>query len=136
MIKVTVTTKASGVEYEVPANQFESMSEAQEYWESQGENADEVNLGIINAAGLQNAKQGDKTAVRAALAKFGEDSPEFEAAVESHRKTADAYVIGKPRGGRLADGSTKTELKERVASVADTPEALAEINAIIERYRK
>ena len=82
MIKVTVTTKASGTEYEVPANQFESMDEAREYWEDQGENADEVNLGIVNAAMLQNAKQGDKTAVRQAIAKFGADSTEFEAAID------------------------------------------------------
>ena len=136
MIKTTATTKASGHEYEVPANQFEDMSEAVSYWESQGENADEVNLGIINAAMLQNAKQGNKGDVRAAIAKFGVDSDEFQAAIVAHQKAADDYVIGKPRGGKLADGSTKTELKERVSSVAESPEALAEINAILAKYQK
>jgi hypothetical protein len=135
MLQIVATTKASGREYEVTANQFESMDEAREYWEGLGENADEVNLGIVNAAMLQNAKQGNKGDVRSALAKFDEDSPEVDAAILAHQEAAVKYVIGKPRGGRLADGSTKTELKERVSSVAAaSPEALAEINRILAEY--
>lgn len=136
MLQVTATTKASGVEYEVLANQFESMDEAREYWEGEGENADEVNLGIVNAAMLQNAKQGNKGDVRKALASHGADSDEFAKAISDHQEASAKYVIGKPRGGRLADGSTKTEIKERVSTAVENPEALAEINAILARYAK
>lgn len=134
MIQVTVTTKAGATEYEVNGNQFESLQEAFEYWEGLGENADEVCLGIVNTAMLQNAKQGDKNDVRKALASHGEGSAELSEAIAKHQASAAKYVIGKPRGGRLSDGSTKTEVKERASSVSDNPEALAKLNAIFEEY--
>jgi hypothetical protein len=134
MITKTVTTKASGVEYEVPVNQFESLTEAREYWEAQGENSDDVELGIINGAMEQNGKQGDKTKVRDAVSKFGADSPEVEEAIGGHQKSSGDYIIGKPRGGKLADGSTKTEIAERSKSAAENPEALAELQAIYAKY--
>ena len=134
MLQVTVTTKAGATEYEVTANQFESLQEGFEYWEGLGENADEVCLGIVNTAMLQNAKQGDKNDVRKALASHGEGSDELDEAIVKHQASAAKYVIGKPRGGRLADGSTKTEVKDRASSGAENPEALAEMNAIFAKY--
>lgn len=134
MLKGTDTTRAGEAEFEVSYNVFESLQEAFDYWETEGENPDEVALGIINASMKQNATQGPKGAIRKAYAEHGPDSAEFAEAVEKAQAYSDGYVIGKPRGGRLADGSTKTEVKDRVGSAVESPEFLAELNALLAKH--
>jgi hypothetical protein len=134
MITKIVPTKASGVEFDVNVLQAESLDECRERWTADGLNADEVLLSIVNTASEQNAKQGAKDGVRKAIAAHGADSEAFDEAVEKAQSYASEYFIGKPRGGRLPDGSTKTELKEKAAAHADNPEYLERLNALIAEY--
>lgn len=91
----TVSTKAADHEYEVTYQVFESLDEARGFWSDQGENPDEVLLGILNASQAQNAKQNGKEEVRKAL-KTG-DEEALQAAVAAHQKGALEYLIGAPR---------------------------------------
>lgn len=95
MRTVTVPTKAGDYEYEVTYQEFESLDEARAYWAEQGENPDEVLLGILNASQGQNAKQNGKEDVRKAL-KAGDDE-KLQEAIASHQKNALEYIIGSPR---------------------------------------
>jgi hypothetical protein len=134
MREVIITTKSGKLEYPVTVLQFESLGEAYETWTGKGLDAEAVNLGTVNAAQEQNAKQGGKGDVRKQQALgFADDSPEVAEAVEKAQAYSIGYVLGSPRGGTLASGQTRTEAREMGVSIASnaTPEQLAEINAIL-----
>lgn len=118
MIRRTITTVAQGLEYEVTLNIFESVDEAKSIWASKGLNPDEVELGIINGAQDQNAKQGGKAGVVKALkAGHDSDSEEVATAIDAAQAYAAGYVIGAPRGGTLASGMSKTQAKDMGVSL-------------------
>lgn len=130
----TDTTQAGDLEWEQPYNQFESLDEAFEYWEGEGENPNEVALGIINSAMKQGACQSPKTKVRKAASDHGEDAPETLEAINDAIEYGKTYVIGKPRGGRLSDGSTKTEKREAVDARLSDPDFVEKLNALLAEH--
>lgn len=79
--------------YTVEYLKGQNLNAWQEYYASQGLDADEVITGILNASQKQGATQGPKGKVRQALAK-GEGVDE---AVEDAQKVARVYVQGAPR---------------------------------------
>jgi hypothetical protein len=136
MLSVTVTTVAEGVEYELPIKRFESLDEARAYWAEKGDNPEDVELEIINAAQEQNAKQSTgKDKVRKAIRAHGPDSDEAATAIEEQRASSAEYIIGRPRGGKLGGGMTATaarELGKQVAAAGD--DAAEELQALAEKY--
>lgn len=91
----STTTKAAGHEYEISYQEFESLAEVLETVDG----GEATALAIINAAQRQNAMQGAKATVVAAVEDEDATEESIAEAVEAHRKSAAGYVIGKPRGG-------------------------------------
>ena len=63
-------------------------------------------LTVIVAAWEQNAKQGGKSKIHAAMAEGDQDG--VDAAVTAHQKRSEEYVMGAARGGAVG-GVTKTK---------------------------
>lgn len=110
-------TTASGVTYPVEYLQADSLEAIRAYYESEGHNAEEVLLGIWNAANKQNATQSPKTAIRNALEEANGDA-EAEGvlkAVADAQESTRTFVTGAPR---QSEGFTKKaahEMGEKVA---------------------
>jgi hypothetical protein len=136
MLLVSDITRSGGLEWEFSFQQFESLDEAYEVWRKGGENPEDVNLAIINAAAKQNAAQSTgKGDVRKAAEKHGEDSLEVEEAIAAMQKKSADYIIGRPRGGKLGGLMTTTEAREKGKGIAAAgPEAAAELQALAEKY--
>jgi len=100
MTTKTVDTAAGDLKYKVEVQQFDSLDEFSDLCETRGESPDDALLGILNAAQEQNAKQGNKEAVRKALREAdGDASAEpVQEAIVAHQTASAAYLIGKPRG--------------------------------------
>ena len=93
--KTVETGAGPDFKYPVTFQQFDSHSEAVEHYTGLGQNAEEVILGILNAAQKQAQTQGQKEAVRKAL-KSG-DKGALKEAITDHQKAAAVNIIGAPR---------------------------------------